>query len=107
MNASQLLVLTSGNDPVLCPQCGFDYLHIDTVEMRTASGKAVALTGRGEDEMSTVNLALTGEKAQGRRHEIVLTMWCEGGCRTELVLEQHKGQTFVRQSALARATDEN
>lgn len=89
MNASQLLVLTSGNDPVLCPQCGSDYLHIDTVEM------------------STVNLALTGERARGRRHEIVLTMWCERECRTELVLQQHKGQTFVRQSALAPVTEEN
>src|ERR1017187_4322009 len=90
---------TKGPDAWLnCPLCGSPSgLHIDTVQILTASGQNLLATAHGEDSNATIDVALkTGPESARRRHRVVLTSWCEiCGMKADISFEQHKGQTLV------------
>jgi hypothetical protein len=81
---------------LLCPFCGDEWTHVDTVTVATASGRSVTVTASGEDSLSTFRVEPGAEKSSGRRHDVRLLVNCEMGCPpTWIVLQQHKGRTFV------------
>lgn len=79
----------------LCPVCGTEWTHLDNVQLLAASGRSMAMHAAGEDETSGVVATSSSQKAQGRRHEIVILGSCENNHRFCLHFRQHKGNTFV------------
>lgn len=81
---------------LLCPACGFNYLHHEHVE----------IFERGEDAPHGVHVSVKGGKAEIdtdissnpslRRHGLSIQFWCER-CHSISVLHlsQHKGCTLV------------
>jgi hypothetical protein len=81
---------------LLCPFCGFEYVHLDVVN----------IGARGEDEpayLITVDAVQAkvqespsfSEPLSARRQWIELVVDCEGCTGGSIVLAQHKGQTLV------------
>jgi hypothetical protein len=88
-----------GEEILLRPACKFECTHVDTVTIAAASGRSITVTAEGEDGNSTVRITAADDAtAQGRRHEIRLTITCEAGCTTEVVLRQHKGTTYIAET---------
>lgn len=84
-----------------CPQCGFEYTHVDAVVMENAAGEALMLMAEGEDNNSIITVEdIENEKGRsrdvGRRHVLTVVIECENGCTTWLELKQHKGVTETR-----------
>ncbi|AYV11544.1 MULTISPECIES: hypothetical protein [Shewanella] len=81
---------------LLCPNCGFNYLHHEHVE----------IFERGEDQRQGVHVTVADGKAtfdtsldgnpSSRRHGLLVRFWCEG-CKAKpvLTISQHKGNTVV------------
>lgn len=89
------------DDELLCPACGFNFTHVDRVEVGTASGWGASITAGGEDELAYAHarhesLTSTVHDHAGRRHTITLIVTCEG-CDTvsTIAFGQHKGVTYV------------
>lgn len=81
---------------LLCPHCGFNYLHHDRVEVfergeDAKHGVHVSVA----DGNATMNTDLAGNPSD-RRHGLNVYFWCEG-CDAVPVLSiaQHKGVTHV------------
>lgn len=94
------LELFPGERDLLCPACGFEYTHIDQVEVSTASGQIMTILCTGEDENSRMTTKLEPTEApvnrSSRRHSFALVGTCEGCTRTfTLSFTQHKGVTEV------------
>lgn len=85
-----------------CPKCGWECVHITTV--------AVAARSEDDPERTVIVDPYSGDVAAGklapfgtppdserrdRRHRVALHVDCEQGCRSWLVLTQHKGNTYV------------
>ena len=81
---------------LLCPKCGFNYLHHDRVEIfdRTedASSGVHAVV---DDGKVTVDTSLNGNPSS-RRHGLTIHFWCES-CKAKpvLTIAQHKGNTII------------
>ena len=89
------------DDELLCPACGFNFTHVDRVEVGTASGWGATIDAGGEDELSyararhTALTSIVGGHA-GRRHTITLIVSCEGcDAVSTIAFGQHKGVTVV------------
>lgn len=81
---------------LLCPSCGFNYLHHDRVDVFERSEDATqGLHIAVEEGGLSVGTSLKGNPS-GRRHGITIRFWCEG-CKATPVLSiaQHKGNTYV------------
>jgi hypothetical protein len=81
---------------LLCPECGFDHLHHDGVEVfERKEDQEQGLHVTVQDGKATIDQSLTGNPSS-RRHGLLVKFWCEG-CSIRLVLSvvQHKGQTHV------------
>jgi hypothetical protein len=81
---------------LLCPSCGFNYLHHNRVEVFECGEDAkqgVHVTV--EDGKATMVTSLEGNPS-ARRHGLKIHSWCEG-CKAKpvLALHQHKGNTYV------------
>jgi len=81
---------------LLCPNCGFNYLHHDRVEVFECRedadyGVHVIVT----DGRAVLDTSLTGNPSS-RRHGVKIHFWCEGcAAKPILSIAQHKGMTFV------------
>lgn len=85
---------------LLCPLCGFDYTHLERVDVATRpdgedgriASCAVHVGGRVELDVDVPH----GQAGEGRRDRAALRFWCEG-CDSgfAIVYTQHKGQTMV------------
>lgn len=81
---------------LVCPSCGFNYLHHVKVEVFERSEDALhgvhVAVSEGQAVMDT---SLEGNPS-GRRHGITIQFECEG-CDAEPVLSisQHKGYTYM------------
>ncbi|NKD15262.1 MULTISPECIES: hypothetical protein [Aeromonas] len=82
------------NGELICPSCGFDYLHHDKVEVFEC----------GEDAEHGVHVTISDGKAvmdtslagnpSARRHGLSVHFWCEGcDAKPVLSISQHKGNT--------------
>lgn len=75
---------------VLCPVCGFDYVHMNGVEIdqgasiATVDGDGCRLTARAKERITQ------------RGSQVTLWMNCESGHTFAQVFRFHKGMTFVR-----------
>lgn len=81
---------------LVCPSCGFNFLHHDKVEVferneDAPNGVHVTI----EESKATVDTSLQGNPSS-RRHGLKIYFWCEG-CEAKPVLSisQHKGNTYV------------
>lgn len=114
-NEERPILGSNDEDYMVCPGCGMTSgLHIDGVEVNTASGQWVRVIASGEDDDSEVQMTRgitaggEGRRAPyniGRRHAITLLYWCEhcdipstnfGEDLDQCIeLRQHKGATVV------------
>ena len=90
----------AGEQSMNCPTCGFECTHITSVEVFT----------RGEDKEehthTTVDMATNkttverikghGRNPSARRDGVILSGYCEGNCKFEIEIAQHKGNTFFK-----------
>lgn len=90
-------------DIVLCPSCGTDATHVDSVRLIAADGRGWQLDASGEDNSAQVASHAVTTEPSGRRHRIVLIGTCEQGCSFELRWTQHKGGTYLAVTAERRA----
>lgn len=86
------------NDPpeLLCPVCGFNYLHHFKIEIFDRAEDATSgLHVTVEKSAVTVDSNLQGNPS-GRRDGLSVRFWCEG-CHniSMLTIGQHKGNTEV------------
>lgn len=81
---------------LLCPNCGFNYLHHDRVEVFERSEDAPqGVHVIVNDGRATVDSSLAGNPSS-RRHGLAIHFWCEGCKATPLLtIAQHKGVTHV------------
>ena len=91
---------------LLCPQCGFEYVHITKAE--------VFMRGEDEDNHTYVTADIEDHKTEiekvkgmgrnpsGRRDGLILTGYCEEGCEFEIEMAQHKGNTIVKSNYLGK-----
>lgn len=81
---------------LMCPHCGFDYLHHSTVEVydRSEDEKTGLCTVAGNRQVSTTP-GLRGNPSS-RRDGIRIWFRCEG-CDKEscITIAQHKGRTLI------------
>ncbi len=89
-----------GEQSMNCPVCGFECTHITGVEV----------FARGEDQPEHVhtkvdmntkkttveNVKGHGRNPSGRRDGVILSGHCETGCKFEIEIAQHKGNTFFK-----------
>lgn len=95
-------VRTSSDDMLLCPKCGGDATHVETVQIAARAedrdfNEIFVHAVSGEVKTQTPTPAPAGKQVgHGRRHRIVLNGSCEEcGEAFSLVFTQHKGGTFV------------
>jgi len=81
---------------LLCPSCGFNYLHHGRVEIFDRSEDASSDVHVVVDEgKAIVDTSLDGNPSS-RRHGLAVHFWCEGCKATPvLTIAQHKGNTVV------------
>lgn len=81
---------------LLCPSCGFNYLHHDKVEVFECEEDAThGVHVTVAQAKATFDISLEGNPS-ARRHGLKVYFWCEG-CKAKPVLSisQHKGNTYV------------
>jgi len=81
---------------LLCPNCGFNYLHHDQVEIFERNEDALSgLHVVVDDGRLSTDTSLSGNPSS-RRHGLNIRFWCEG-CKAISILSiaQHKGNTLV------------
>ena len=88
---------------LLCPKCGFEYLHHDKVEVFDRIEDATTglhVTVMSEPSRVNVDESIVGNPSS-RRHGVRIEFWCEGCSeRSALTLAQHKGVTELDQVIL-------
>ena len=85
-----------------CPKCGYDYTHIDRVTVHSRREDAseadtnvtVAEVYDEVPESDTLPRKVP-DNPSARRSGIVIDGQCEDGCRFQLTIAQHKGQTLI------------
>ena len=92
--------ICDGEQSMNCPVCGFECTHITGVEV----------FARGEDQPEHVHTKVNmntkkttvetvkghGRNPSGRRDGVILSGYCESGCKFEIEIAQHKGNTFFK-----------
>ena len=82
-----------------CPSCGGANLHHDVVVVRGRDGEDRAGTHvevSADGKVTTRRLDTNSREWWGRRHELVVSIWCENCPElSDLVIAQHKGATLV------------
>ena len=94
MNERVMEIECDDGDPLLCPNCKFNYLHHDQV---TVYYRLL------EDEPSRATVVRQGvsypsvrrDNPSERRNGVAISFWCES-CHviSELTIRQQKGQTY-------------
>ena len=90
------------DDSLCCPRCDFFYLHQTAVEVWNRKEDedvgGIRITQEG-------NVAeATGDNPSARRSGVSIAFECEEcPCNAELVIFQHKGQTFIEWREAHRA----
>ena len=98
-------LLRFNQDVLVCPQCGFEFLHhylIETFERDEDDNKGLHTIIEGEKFGLRNNTAITTTydnllgNPSARRHGLRIGFICEnGGHEFFLTIAQHKGQTVV------------
>ena len=99
-----------GEQSMNCPICGFECTHITGVEV-FARGEDAAdhvHTAVDMEEMSTKveNVKGHGRNPSGRRDGLILSGYCESGCKFDIEIAQHKGNTFFKSIKTGKIKDD-
>ncbi len=78
--------LESSSHVLRCPQCSYDYTHIERVFTLLGSDPQEAAVYEGTKALG---------KTRSRRSALVIVLNGECGHRWSLILQQHKGNIFV------------
>lgn len=74
-------------EPITCPYCGFDYVHLSAVVVHQGQHRHT-LTGRHA-------IHETNAEPSGRGSTVTVAFWCEEGHAWTVAWAFHKGQTFT------------
>ena len=89
-----------GEQSMNCPTCGFECVHITGVEVFTRGDDREEHTHTTVDmlsnETSVKQIRGYGRNPSGRRDGLILSGHCETGCKFEIEIAQHKGNTFFK-----------
>jgi|TARA_Y100000114_G_C11724526_1_gene310226 hypothetical protein len=92
--------ICDGEQSMNCPICGFECTHITGVEVFSRGEDAEEHVHTTVDmrEMSTKTETVKGHgrNPSGRRDGVILSGYCETGCKFEIEIAQHKGNTFFK-----------
>ena len=82
---------------LMCPHCGHDNLHQETIEVFSRSeDEEVALVTRAGGRASSAALETGQNNPPVRRQGMLISFECEHGCPSPvLAIYQHKGTTYV------------
>ena len=98
---TQLLIR---NEQILvCPQCGFLYVH--PVGVKVATGDRVTEVDRTGTCVINVETAETRDAASQRGVRIIVEYCCEEGHHGNLIFQFHKGETLVYHEVLPHIED--
>jgi len=98
------ILAVNGSGELLCPLCGFNYVHLHTAAMVTNNG-GVALRADGEDEAAQVRSRPISGNSGGRRYLVEIKGECENGCTFAVLLRQHNGVTETQVQGNANADE--
>lgn len=91
---------------LLCSHCGDPYTHFKDVRIYRRSedkDEGLRLNVDMEGGPVVISTAMGSGNPSSRRSGVVLTVWCENcDAVTAVSFAQHKGETFVTQTATAR-----
>ena len=83
-----------------CPICKCNNTHITDVEVfargEDAEDHVHTTVDMREMSTKTENVRGHGRNPSGRRDGLILSGYCESGCKFEIEIAQHKGQTFLK-----------
>ena len=98
-----------GEQSMNCPICGFECTHITGVEVFSRGEDAAEHVHTTVDmqEMSTKveNVKGHGRNPSGRRDGLILSGHCGTGCKFEIEIAQHKGNTFFKSNDKGKIDD--
>lgn len=85
--------LDAHNAFMICPVCGFPNTHMATVRTMWRDHE----DGPGTiTESSSAGINITrSDKLPKRRDRLEIDFWCERECRFTVIIEQHKGYTYI------------
>ncbi|WP_432945824.1 hypothetical protein ACQPXM_06605 [Kribbella sp. CA-253562] len=84
------------DDQLLCPFCGFDYTHIETVRVGARKEDDPVYLIAVEPSTARIEAAYSTEQPpSSRRSWVELIVDCEECPGGSIVIAQHKGQSFV------------
>jgi hypothetical protein len=93
-----------------CPTCGFECTHITGVEVFTRGDDAEEHTHTTVDmlnnETSVKRIKGHGRNPSGRRDGLIVSGHCESGCKFEIEIAQHKGNTFFKSNKTGKHSHE-
>tara|TARA_Y100000361_G_C11074708_1_gene297594 strand:+ start:45 stop:464 length:420 start_codon:yes stop_codon:yes gene_type:complete len=89
-----------GEQSMNCPICEFSCTHITGVEVFSRGEDAAEHTHTTVDmvnnETSVKKVEGHGRNPSGRRDGLIISGHCESGCKFEIEIAQHKGNTFFK-----------
>lgn len=83
---------TREGKPILCASCGFEYVHLGPVHVRSGT--------HSFDIGDNLTIEKHDDVPCGRGSVVTIDLWCESGHRFELELAFHKGMTYVSSRAV-------
>jgi 4-hydroxy-3-methylbut-2-en-1-yl diphosphate synthase IspG/GcpE len=92
-------LVIDGDSVLLCPNCGGNYTHLDSIAVHDAAGNRASINAIGEATRAQLGVAVWKDPDApyyGDRHTVSLLIECEFcGQTTQVDLTQHKGVTQV------------
>ena len=100
-NKNKLTFTDYGDEQSMnCPICEFSCTHITGVEVFSRVEDAAEHTHTTVDminnETSVKKVEGHGRNPSGRRDGLIISGHCESGCKFEIEIAQHKGNTFFK-----------
>ena len=100
-NKNKLTFTDYGDEQSMnCPICEFSCTHITGAEVFSRVEDAAEHTHTTVDminnETSVKKVEGHGRNPSGRRDGLIISGYCESGCKFEIEIAQHKGNTFFK-----------
>lgn len=84
------------DDQLLCPFCGFEYTHIETVRIGARQEDDPVYLIAVKPDTARIEAAYSAEEPpSSRRSWVELVVDCEGCPGGSIVIAQHKGHNYV------------
>ena len=92
--------ICDGEQALNCPTCRCNNTHITNVEVfsrgEDAEDHVHTTVDMREMSTKTENVRGHGRNPSGRRDGLIISGYCENGCKFEIEIAQHKGNTFFK-----------